>query len=144
MKFNTRKVICKVMSFICHTTVHLAEEEMQHLVKVKVTLKDMCLQVTCVFFDSVKYTPCNEVRTVIPVFGLVVLVGHKFCQDNIRMACNLEPMSYCKRGNFRAGVIFALLSFSRKLPARENKTHIQYNLRKPNCLRTVSEVRFSQ
>ena len=34
---------------------------------------------------------------------------------------------YCKRGNFRVGVIFmffALLSFSRKLPPRENETHM--------------------
>ena len=34
---------------------------------------------------------------------------------------------YCKRGNFRVGVIFAffaILLFSRKLPPRENKTHL--------------------
>ena len=33
---------------------------------------------------------------------------------------------YCKRGNFRVGVIFAffaILPFSRKFPPRENKTH---------------------
>ena len=39
---------------------------------------------------------------------------------------NLYHMKYCKCWNFRVGVIFAffaLLSFSRKLPPRENKTN---------------------
>ena len=31
---------------------------------------------------------------------------------------------YCKRGNFNVGVIFALLSSSRKLPTHRNKTHM--------------------
>ena len=34
---------------------------------------------------------------------------------------------YCKRGNFRVGVIstfFAILPSSRKFPPRENKTHM--------------------
>ena len=37
--------------------------------------------------------------------------------------------AYCKRGNFRVGVIFtffALLSSPRKLPPRENKTHMPF------------------
>ena len=38
-----------------------------------------------------------------------------------------SSFDYCKRGNFRVGVIFAffaLLPSSRKLPPRENKTHM--------------------
>ena len=42
--------------------------------------------------------------------------------------CSIDScLLYCKRGNFRVGVIFAffaLLSFWRKLPLHENKTHI--------------------
>ena len=36
---------------------------------------------------------------------------------------------YCKRGNFRVGVIFAIfaiLPYSRKFPPRENKTHMTF------------------
>ena len=40
---------------------------------------------------------------------------------------SMSMTKYCKRRNFRVGVIFAffaLLSSSRKLPQRENKTHM--------------------
>ena len=39
----------------------------------------------------------------------------------------LKIIAYCKRGNFRVGVIFAIfaiLPYSRKFPPRENKTHM--------------------
>ena len=39
---------------------------------------------------------------------------------------HLHQLFYCKRGNFRVGVIFAFFAiwpFSRKFPLRENKTH---------------------
>ena len=28
------------------------------------------------------------------VFGLAVVVSHKSCQENTKMACNLDPRSY--------------------------------------------------
>ena len=28
------------------------------------------------------------------VFGLAVVVSHNSCQDNTKMACNLDPRSY--------------------------------------------------
>ena len=37
-----------------------------------------------------------------------------------------QSIDYSIRGNFRVWVIFALLSSSRKLPPRENKTHIYF------------------
>ena len=45
------------------------------------------------------------------------------------MSLNIREreISYCKHGNVRVGVIFALfaiLSSSRKLPPRENKSHM--------------------
>ena len=30
----------------------------------------------------------------VDVFGLAVVVSHKSCQDNTKMACNLDPRSY--------------------------------------------------
>ena len=44
----------------------------------------------------------------------------------IRSVADLVYTGYCKRGNFRVGVIFAFFaiwSSSRKFPPRENKTH---------------------
>ena len=80
-------------------------------------------------------------------FGLIHfgMIAHVFIQDMnyqcanfyTNISTNMDTTNifpylvifsvYCKRGNFRVGVIFAffaLLSSSRKLPPRENKTHM--------------------
>ena len=64
-------------------------------------------------------------QSICPIH-IAVENADKVSLSGLLMVVQLLPV-YCKRGNFRVGVIFAffaLLSSSRKLPPRENKTHM--------------------
>ena len=68
---------------------------------------------------------CNKVKTQL-----------ENCQKGHLMSLIFEPynlLTYCKRGNFRMGIIFALLSSSRKLPPRKNKTHMPLWMKQAYC-----------
>ena len=49
------------------------------------------------------------------VFGLAVVVSHKSCKDNTKMACNLDARSYLSG---QGHSLYMLLSSRRKLSHR--------------------------
>ena len=72
----------------------------------------------------------------------MVIGGYYIVKISRGIVKHVYITSYCKRENFRVGVIFAffvLLSFSQKLPPRENKTHMPL-WRKYTCMSGIVKI----
>ena len=49
------------------------------------------------------------------VFGLAVVVSHNSCQDNTKMACNLDPRSYLSGQGRSLYMVNANIQFNNNL-----------------------------
>ena len=77
-----------------------------------------CATVLWHSFLSVHFSTSQLSLHILKFLSLCTIVVNRYIKKFLSL------MKYCKCGNFRVAVFFALLSSSRKLPPCENKTHM--------------------